>query len=322
MARSRRFTANSSDRPDIGKKMAKSNFEQYRGQWGGRIESGEEMWWSEPWAKPIDRPGLARLLFSIDVRHHFLLRFWKRVVRETHGRPLQIADFGCGTGGVTLNFSRYIGRPITGIDIFETQLRIAREFNERSALGCHFALLGDGGRLPFKDGELDVLFSLDVLGHVPDVSGTLADWSRALKPGGSVILFTESSFSSGDSSVMAWLARAGRDMTTVVPEHISLLPREELERRFTEAGLESVERFSANVGHWFFFPKDYWTLLRDQPPADGSQRLLYFASRVWDRILKISPFYPWPPQLLRLVLTRFFGRSAHGTSYFYHLKKK
>jgi ubiquinone/menaquinone biosynthesis C-methylase UbiE len=299
-----------------------SEFERYRGQWGGRTESGEEMWWTEPWAKPIDRPGLARMLFVADVRHHFLLRFWKRVERETKGRPLQIADFGCGTGGVTLNFSRYIGRPITGVDIFDTQLRIAREFNERSGLDCRFALLQEGSRLPFDAGELDVIFSLDVLGHVPDVNATLADWSRALKPGASVILFTESSFSAGDSSVMAWLARKGIDMTLVVPEHISLLPREELERRFEKSGLEIVERFSANVGHWFFFPKDYWTLLQGHPRSGIGPRLLYIASRVWDRVLKISPFYPWPPQFLRLAATWTFGRSAYGTSYFYHLKKK
>jgi ubiquinone/menaquinone biosynthesis C-methylase UbiE len=291
---------------------------RYRGQWGGTIENGEEMWWSEPdrrLAAGGFRARLRRLRFSLDVRQSYLLKFLRRALSRTQGTP-ELVDFGCGTGGTTLNFSRYLGVPITGLDLFETQLEIARRFAEGT--GCRFERLGDAGRIPRADGSIDVVLSLDVLGHVSDIPATLADWARVLKPGGTVALFTESSYSPGDRSLMARLARAGADMTAAVPEHISLFPREKLEEWFAAAGFEVLERASANVGHFAFFPKDYVLLLAKHP---GHGALLAFA-RFWNRVTKLLPFYPLPVELARLALTRLFGANAYGTSYFYELTKK
>lgn len=294
-----------------------AGLDRYRGQWGGKIENGEEMWWSEPnWR--LRSSGFARLLFRLDVRHHFLLRFWNRFVRTVGtGRQLKVLDYGCGAGGTTLNFSAVTGHPITGVDIFETQLKIARQFAERHESGCSFEVLGAEGRIPAADSSVDAVFSLDVLGHVPDIPAVLREFLRVLRPGGRVILFTESSYSEADRSIMAGLARSGADMMLQVPEHISLFPREALERMFAEAGFRVVERFSANVWHFFFFPKDYVLLLKGREEFRGIYRL----ASVWNRISKVFPFYPWPFQILRLLLTRLHGRSHFGTSYFYDLEK-
>jgi hypothetical protein len=116
---------------------------------------------------------------------------------------------------------------------------------------------------------------------------------------------------------MRRLADDGLDMMGMVPEHISLFSREELERMFAAAGFRMEERFSANLGHFFFFPKDYLLLLKNH----AGHRGLYWLAVVWNRISKITPFYPWPFQILRLALTRAFGRQAFGTAYFYDLRK-
>jgi ubiquinone/menaquinone biosynthesis C-methylase UbiE len=288
----------------------------YRGQWGGKIANGEEMWWSEP-NGALGLSAWRRFWFRMDVRQHFVLRIWDRALAR-HGRGLEALDFGCGAGGTTLNFSRLLGVPLTGMDIFETQLGIAREFARREGSSCRFERLAEDGRIPRPDASIDAIMSLDVLGHVPDIPAVLREWARTLKPGGSVILFTESTYSAGDRSIMRRLADDGLDMMEMVPEHISLFPREALERMFADAGFSVRERFSANLGHFFFFPKDYVLLLRGR----AGHRATYALAWAWNRLSKLAPFYPRPFELLRLLLTRAFGRRAYGTSYFYELAKK
>ncbi|MEO7165387.1 MAG: methyltransferase domain-containing protein, partial [Bdellovibrionia bacterium] len=158
--------------------------------------------------------------------------------------------------------------------------------------------------------------SADVLGHVPDIPLALSEWHRVLRSGGQVVLFTEAAYSPNDVSLSARLARDGYDMCTSVAEHISLFPRETLERMFHEAGFDISERYSANVGHFFFFPKDYVLLLRNAAQRRGTRRLAIF----WNRLSRVFPFYPWPFQLLRLAATYIWGGAAYGSGYFYLLK--
>ncbi len=292
---------------------------QWGGQWGGKIASGEEMWWSEP-RFDLRSSLWKRFWFRLDPRHYFILRFWKKVQKTLQDRQssFKFLDYGCGTGGTTLNFSMMIGYPITGLDIFETQLQIAGKFSDCIQANCHFKLLVENEKIPEPSESVDVVFSLDVLGHVPHIPSVLKEWSRVLKKGGAVLLFTESTYSQGDRSVMAQLARAGADMMAAVPEHISLFPKETLEEMFSAEGFEVKERFSANVMHFLFFPKDYVLMLKGKTDFRG----LYYIAWIWNRISKVMPFYPWPFHLLRLGVTRLWGEKAYGTSYFYFLVKK
>jgi SAM-dependent methyltransferase len=302
---------------------------RYRGQWGGKIETGEEMWWSEPDSR-LSQSRYARFRFWLDPRSHIIHRFWKKVRLagdsiSTHSkngsledmRSYKMVDYGCGTGGTTQNFSRFWRVPITGVDVFETQLEIARLLNQRNQGLCSFEKLDPNGQIPCPDHALDAVMSLDVLGHVPDIPRVLQEWKRALKPNGHVLLFTESDFSDSDPSLMKRLADQGYDMVRVVPEHISLFPKETLEAWIHQAGFEILERYSANVWHFFFFPKDYALLLKDSKDKfQGVRRV----ALIWDRLSKIFPFFPIPFHALRLIATRLLGRDALGTSYFYLLK--
>jgi ubiquinone/menaquinone biosynthesis C-methylase UbiE len=289
---------------------------KYRGQWGGKIESGEEMWWTEPNLK-LRKNNISRFFFRLDVRQHFLLRFWNQATARKTEKTLNVVDYGCGTGGTTLNFANIVGQPIHGYDIFETQLKIGNDFSRQHQFNCQFKTLEKSGEIPVPEDSLDVIFSMDVLGHVPHIPTVLSYFHKALRPGGSVVLFTEATYSSQDRSIMARLAKSGYDMTTAVPEHISLFPREDLEGMFEAADFEVLERYSANVGHFFFFPKDYVTLLKGK-----NQKGIYWVAKIWDRVSKVLPFYPWPFQFLRLIATYLVGKKAYGTAYFYHLRKR
>lgn len=297
-----------------------SLLEKYEGVWGGRTDTGEEMWCTSPNPDLVDpsrtKRERARRRFFRDTRQYFILEFLRTAIAgRAHPR---IADFGCGSGGTTMNFSNYIHFPIEGYDIFGTQLEIGREQAARIGSMCSFKLLKNG-KFPVADDSFDVVMSLDVLGHVPDPEATLAEWRRVLKPGGYVVLFAESSYSAGDRSIMARLAQLGKeyDMTLVVPEHISLVSREIMEDQMERQGFRILDRYSANLGHFFFFPKDYVMLLRGKAKA----RFWFVVARVWNRLSKLIPFYPQPLEWLRLRMTKAKGREAFGTSYFYLLQK-
>ena len=294
---------------------------KYRGQWGGKTDTGEEMWWSEPDLALASGTFLKRAKFYLDVRQFFLTRYLNRGIsaaKKSGVKNPKVIDFGCGTGGTTLNFSSYIRHPIDGYDIFKTQIEIANEQAKKINNTSQFHLLTSEGKVPLPDASVDVLLSADVLGHVPSIPTTLKEWARVLKPGAAVSLFTESNYSASDQSLMARLARDGMDMSEAVPEHISLFPKEQLEVWFQTAGFEVVERISANAGHWFFFPKDYAILLAKH----GKRPMLLAVSRIWNVITKLTPFYSWTFEIVRLGMTLLTGRSAPGSGYFYYLRKQ
>src|SRR4051794_27835622 len=115
-----------------------ADLERYQGQWGTQLESGEEMWWSSVNPK-LKSSWYARFRFFIDARHFFLIRFLKKA-HQSASSDFRAIDFGCGTGGTTLNFSNYLGFPITGYDVYETQLQIARKLNQKVQGQCDFKM--------------------------------------------------------------------------------------------------------------------------------------------------------------------------------------
>lgn len=295
------------------------SIEKYKDQWGGKIANGEEMWWSGVWPELVNGGRRGRLRFAMDPRHNVLLSFFRRVLPKAGPAP-KVVDFGCGAGGGTLNFSLYLGLPIEGFDVFPTQLELARQQNARAGGRCTFTKLNDDGSFPLANASVDILFSSDVLGHVPDINVTLRDWARVVKAGGSVVLFTEASYSEADRSVMAQLYRHGIDMIGSVPEHISLWPREKLEAAFEAVGFRLLDRYSASVFHFPLSPKEYLTAIRDNPGK--APRWIGACARVLSLLNKLTPFYPKPQQVLRNALIRAWGRKAYGCNYFYLLERR
>lgn len=331
-----------------------SLYQQYRGIWGGRIsvsgggkpalslptgsdrgaaaggpeglpasgESTEEMWWSEPSVDLLRGVRLSRLKFLADTRQYLLVALCRRALAAlgcTNGSSPKIIDFGCGTGGTTLNLAAVLGRRIDGFDLFPTQIGVANAWLSREGANGSFQVLRPDGTIPLDGASVDLVLSADVLGHVPSIPAVLRDFSQVLVPGGQVVLYTEAAYSPEDRSLAHRLcAQTGVDLFGGVPEHISMHPREDLERFFDAAGFEVVERYSGNVMHALFFPKHYVELYAR---AGRSWSVFAVAFRVWNRLSRILPFYPMPIELLRLALTALLGSKAYGTSYFYRLKK-
>lgn len=96
--------------------------------------------------------------------------------------PEPILDIGCGEG----QFARMLfgsGRDLIGLDLEQRELRLAV-----NAGAYREIIRGDATRLPFPDGAFATCFSNCVLEHIPDDAGVVAEISRVLRPGGTVVI--------------------------------------------------------------------------------------------------------------------------------------
>lgn len=117
--------------------------------------------------------------------------FWQRLHKvmnyiERDAPYKHILDFGCGSG-VMLPFLCEISNRVTAMDIdllpFE---RVSRQRAFPANLEVH-----DVREVTLQDlpkASFDIIVATDVLEHVDDLSGTLADMKVLLKPGGQIII--------------------------------------------------------------------------------------------------------------------------------------
>jgi ubiquinone/menaquinone biosynthesis C-methylase UbiE len=118
------------------------------------------------------------------------------LLRETlksHRRqtPLSLLDIGCGTGANLPMLTETVGAEggVVALDYSPLALQFAGRELKKQALRKSVTLLrGDATRLPFADGEFDVVTMLDVLEHVENDGAAVREIYRVLAPGGAFVL--------------------------------------------------------------------------------------------------------------------------------------
>ncbi|KAF2712570.1 S-adenosyl-L-methionine-dependent methyltransferase [Pleomassaria siparia CBS 279.74] len=117
---------------------------------------------------------------------------------ESHGAMVlpylsptfKVLDVGCGPGTITTGFAKYVPEgSVIGIDLTEDVLSQAREhlLKQKSPPNNVTFEIGnvvDG--LKYEDDAFDVVFTSQVLIHIPDPVTALKEMKRVLKPGGVV----------------------------------------------------------------------------------------------------------------------------------------
>ncbi len=103
-----------------------------------------------------------------------------------------VLEVGSGSGGPALFLAETTGCRVTGVDVNEFGVKNANELAHNRKLNSHaqFEEIDASKPLPFKPDLFDVVFSNDVLCHVPKRQNVLNEWYRVLKPGGKM-LFTD-----------------------------------------------------------------------------------------------------------------------------------
>lgn len=94
----------------------------------------------------------------------------------------RILMLGCGTAEESELLSKYNPKKITGIDISEKSIMVAKE----SYPNCDF-YVGDMLNLPFKENEFDFIFSSLAISHVEDKNNAFKELYRVLDIDGELL---------------------------------------------------------------------------------------------------------------------------------------
>lgn len=156
------------------------------------------------------------------------------IIREARPtREMDVLDFGCGTGLVTLKLQPLV-KTITGVDSSEGMLGVLEGKVRAQGLAnvnTRFVDLEKGGRV---EGSYDLIMSSVTLHHVPDTAGLLAQWHGLLRPNGQVCF---ADFDTEDGSFHS-------DNTGVF--HFGF-DREQLKKLLREAGFRDIRDTTAST---------------------------------------------------------------------------
>ena len=151
-----------------------------------------------------------------------------------------VVDVGCG-GGILSEAMAALGATVTGIDMGEAPLSVARLHLKESRQQVEYIQTTAEQLAESRPQSFDVVTCMEMLEHVPDPSSTVAACAKLVKPGGHVF------FSTINRNPKAWLmAIVGAEyILRLLPkgthEYVKFIRPSELNRWSRAAGLETRE---------------------------------------------------------------------------------
>ncbi len=109
-------------------------------------------------------------------------------------RPLNILDWGCGRGYVTVLLRElFPNANIVSCDVANELAQVDSSFGQQTPIiekhKIDVVPLTHPSNLPFESGEFDIVLSVGVLEHVPDHTASLAEINRVLRKDGLFFCF-------------------------------------------------------------------------------------------------------------------------------------
>lgn len=101
----------------------------------------------------------------------------------------KIVDIGCG-GGILTETMATRGAMVTGIDMGEMALKVAKMHLHESKLEIDYQMITAEQFAQQHPGEFDIVTCLEMLEHVPDPASIVAAAASLLKPGGQLFFST------------------------------------------------------------------------------------------------------------------------------------
>ena len=195
----------------------------------------------------------------------------------------RVLDLGCGAGRHAFECYRRGARVVAldrdGAEVRQVAgwLAAMREAGEAPADAAAVAVEGDALALPFPDDSFDALIVSEVMEHIPDDKGLLAEAVRVLRPGGRIAVTVPRY---GPERVCWALSDAYHQ---VEGGHIRIYRADQLLARLREAGLRPYGTHHAHALH-----SPYWWL-KCAVGVDNDRALpvrAYHKLLVWDLMRK------------------------------------
>lgn len=215
-----------------------------------------------------------------------------------------ILDMGCGAGRHAFESLRR-GARVVALDYSYSELTDVRkmfmamqmegEVGDDAQAAC---IRGDALQLPFPDATFDRIIASEVMEHLQNDSGALAELTRVLKPGGTIAV-----------TVPAWLAEKvcwalSAEYHSPLSEggHVRIYTEAQLRQRMTDAGLVPAGSHHAHALH-----SPYWWLRCAVGPTNDKNPLVqaYHKVLVWDMVKA-----PFVTRFTEKVLNPLIGKSV------------
>lgn len=166
-----------------------------------------------------------------------------------------VLDLGCGEGRHTLGlYYLHQQSPVTlvGLDLsmddLKTALQRRADIPVEQPLASASFIHGNGLKLPFADHCFDHIVCSEVLEHIPDYRGMLAEIGRVLKPGGSLCISVPRAW----PEKICWLL--DKRYYQVEGGHIRIFNGRKLKQQITALGYRWRHRHwshSLHVPYWW-----------------------------------------------------------------------
>lgn len=152
----------------------------------------------------------------------------------------KVADVGCG-GGILSESMAQQGASVTGIDLAEKPLKVAKLHQLESGVQVDYRLIAAEDLAAAEPGSFDVVTCMEMLEHVPDPVSVMTACAHMVKPGGWVFFSTLNRNPKsylfaiiGAEYVLNMLPKGTHDWSKFIKPH-------ELAAFARQAGLDSVE---------------------------------------------------------------------------------
>ncbi len=113
-------------------------------------------------------------------------QMWKQYLTDIIGSDSKkVLDVGTGTGMIALNLAE-LGHNVTGIDLGEKMMEIARKKAENKKIHARF-IPGDAEEPDFPDNSFDCVICRHLLWTLPRPEKAVSEWVRICKSGGIIV---------------------------------------------------------------------------------------------------------------------------------------
>jgi ubiquinone/menaquinone biosynthesis C-methylase UbiE len=114
------------------------------------------------------------------------LHYLPKVVDFSAFRGQRLLEVGCGIGTDLVRFAKG-GARVTGIDLAQTAIDLARRNFELNGVAADELRVANGEALPYLDASFDVVYGHGVVQYTADAPRLIREMHRVLKPGGTGI---------------------------------------------------------------------------------------------------------------------------------------